>query len=80
MNVQDILVFDDSEMVVKQVKKQIHCISSHLKHYEQLAHSFNIVSISRMQNASADLLAKVASRLIPPGDFSPDWFFVELIF
>ena len=65
MNVQDILVFDDSETVVKQVKKQIHCISSHLKHYEQLSHSFNIVSISRMQNYSVDLLARVASRLIP---------------
>jgi hypothetical protein len=58
-----------------------------LKHYQQLAQdlsrkfsAFNIVSISRMQNASADLLANVASRLIPPKDFSPDRFSVELIF
>jgi hypothetical protein len=33
-----------------------------------------------LQNASADLLANVASKLIPPEDFSPDRFSVELIF
>jgi hypothetical protein len=33
-----------------------------------------------MQNVSADLLANVASRPIPPEDFSPDRFSVELIF
>jgi hypothetical protein len=42
--------------------------------------AFNIVSISRMKNDSADLLANVASRLIPPGDFSPDRFYIKLIF
>jgi ribonuclease HI len=87
MNVQDILVFSDSKIIVKQVKNQMHCISSHLKHYQQLAQdlsskfsAFNIVSISRMQNASENLLENVASRLIPPKYFSPDRFSVELIF
>ena len=87
MSVQDILVFGDSEIVVKHVKNQIHCISSHLKHYQQLAQdlsrkfsALNIISISIMQNDSTDLLATIASRLIPPEGFSPNRFSVELIF
>jgi hypothetical protein len=56
MNVQDILVFGDLEIIIKHVKNYIHCVSNHLKHYQQLAQelnnnffSFNIGSISRMQ-------------------------------
>jgi hypothetical protein len=58
-----------------------------LKYYQQLSQdisskfsAFNIVSISRMKNASANLLENVAYRLIPPEAFSPNSFYVELIF
>jgi hypothetical protein len=58
-----------------------------LKHYQQLTqdldskfYAFNIVSIPRMQNPSADPLENIASRLIPPEHFSPDRFSMELIF
>jgi hypothetical protein len=33
-----------------------------------------------MQNASTDLLENVASKLIPPKYFTPNRFFVELVF
>ena len=65
----------------------MHCISTHLQHYQSLVQSltlhfsaFNISVIRRIQNASADLLANVASKLISSEDYSPNRFFVELIF
>ena len=36
--------------------------------------------MSMMKNSSAYLLANIASRFIPPNDFSPDRFYVELTF
>jgi hypothetical protein len=42
--------------------------------------AFNISPIPRSQNAAADLLANVASKLLPSEDYSPDRFSVELIF
>jgi len=42
--------------------------------------AFNISSIPRIQNASADLLSNVASKLIPLEDYSLDRFSIELIF
>ena len=42
--------------------------------------TFNISPIPRLQNASVDLLAIVASKLIPPEDYNPDRFSFELIF
>jgi hypothetical protein len=87
MNVHDILVFGDSKIVIKHVRNATHCVSNHLKNYQQLVQdlicnfsTFNITPISRLQNVSVDLLANVASKLIPPKDFSPDRFSVELIF
>jgi hypothetical protein len=87
MNVQDILVFGDSKIIIKQVRNTIHCVSNHLRNYRQLVQdlickfsTFNITPILRLQNASVDLLENVASKLIPPEDFSPDRFSVELIF
>ena len=57
------------------------------KHYQSLVQdltgyfiAFNISSIPRLQNASADLLANIASKLIPSEDYSPDRFSIELIF
>lgn len=87
LNVKYLQVFGDSEIIVKQVRNTIHCLSGHLKHYQSLVQdltenfiAFNISSIPRLQNASADLLANVASRLISSEDFSPDRFSIELIF
>lgn len=58
-----------------------------MKHYQSLVHDltshftmFNISPIPRLQNESVDLLANVASNLIPPEDYSPDRFSIELIF
>lgn len=59
----------------------------HLKHYQSLIQTltsnfitFNIYPIQRLQNASDDLLANVASRLIPLEDYNLDIFSIELIF
>jgi ribonuclease HI len=87
LKVQSLMVFGDSEIVVKQVKNVIHCLSPHLKNYQtevwNLIHkflSFNISSIPRSSNSEADLLANVASKLLPAEGFSPNAFSVELMF
>eukprot|EP00253_Pinus_taeda_P002787 PITA_02787 len=87
LKVQYLKVFGDSEIVIKQVINTIHCLSSHLKHYQSLVQelisqflAFNIFPIPRSQNAAADLLANVASKLLPSKDYSSDRFSVELIF
>lgn len=58
-----------------------------MKHYQSLVQglnsrfiAFNISSIPRLQNASAGLLANIASKLIPPEDYSLDRLSIELIF
>ena len=65
-------VFGDSEMIVKHVRNQIHCIPPHLKSYQnevwdllKCFDAFNIISIPRLKNAVADLLATSATRLVP---------------
>ena len=80
-------VYHDCEIVIKQVRNTIHCHSRHLKHYQSLVREFtshfldfNVSSVPRIQNASADLFANVASKLIPSQEFSPDRFSIELIF
>eukprot|EP00253_Pinus_taeda_P035378 PITA_35378 len=73
-------VFGDSEIVIKRVRNTIHCLSGHLKHYQTLVQDLTSHFILRLQNASADLFANVASKLIPPKDYSPDRFLIELIF
>ena len=87
LNVKYLQVFRDSEIVIRQVRNTIHCLSGHLKHYQSLVQdltkhfiAFNISSIPRLQNASTDLLANVASKLIPSEDFSPDRFSIQLLF
>ena len=87
LNVKYLHIFGDSEILIRQVHNTIHCLSGHLKHYQSFVQdltehfiAFNISSIPRLQNASADLLANVASKLIPSKDFSPDRFSIELIF
>ena len=34
LKVQYLKVFGDSEIIIKQVRNMIHCLSSHLKHYQ----------------------------------------------
>jgi len=86
-NIKHLQVFGDSEIVIKQVRNTMHCLSGHLKHYQSLVQDltfqftmFNISPIPRLQKTSADLLANVASKLIPPKYYSPDRFSIELIF
>ena len=43
-------------------------------------YAFNINSIPRLNNVEADLLANVASKLLPAEGLSPDAFSVELLF
>lgn len=87
LKVQYFKVFGDLEIVIKQVRNIIHCLSSHFKHYQSLVHNlisqflaFNISPILRSQNVATYLLANVASKLLPSEDYSPDRFSVELIF
>ena len=87
LDVQNLVVFDDFEIVVKQVKNAIHCLSPHLKNYQTevwgLIHkflAFNISSIPRSSNSKIDLLANVASKLLPVEGLSPNTFLVELLF
>ena len=76
-------MFGDSEIIVKQIRNQIHCISPHLKAYQnevwdllKCFNAFNIVSIPRHKNAAVDLLATSAARLVP----SNNQCSVELLF
>ena len=87
MNIQNLTVFGDSEIMVRQVRDSIHYLSSHLKRYQSKVwnlmnkfSSFNINSIPKLNNAEADLLANVASILFPTEGLSPDAFSVELLF
>jgi ribonuclease HI len=72
LKIQNLTVFGDSEIVVRQLKNSIHCLSPHLKIYQTEVRNlmnkfsaFNINSIPRLNNSEADLLANVASKLFP---------------
>jgi ribonuclease HI len=87
MRIQNLIVFGDSEIVVRQVRNSIHCLTLHLKCYQSEVWSlinqfsaFNINSIPRSSNVEADLLANVASKLLPADGLSPNAFSVELLF
>jgi ribonuclease HI len=87
MRIQNLIVFGDSEIVVRQVRNSIHCLTPHLKCYQSEVWSlinqfsaFNINSIPRSSNVEADLLANVASKLLPADGLSPSTFSVELLF
>ena len=36
LHIKYLQVFEDSEIVIKQVQNTIHCLSGHLKHYQSL--------------------------------------------
>ena len=83
LKVENLKVYGDSEIIVKQIRNQIHCISPHLKAYKnevwdllKYFHAFNIVSIPRLKNVVADLLATSAARLVP----SNNQCSIELLF
>jgi ribonuclease HI len=79
LNIQNLTIFGDSEIVVRQVKNSIHGLSLDLKSYEtevwnlmSKVYAFNINSIPRLNNSEADLLANVASKLFPAEGLSPN--------
>ena len=83
LKVSNLKVFGDSEIIVKQIQNQIHCISPHLKACQnevwdllKCFNAFNIISIPRLKNAAADLLATSATRLVPTNNRCS----VELLF
>jgi ribonuclease HI len=87
MEVQNLMVFGDSEIMFKQVRNAIHFLSPHLKSYQtevwSLMHkflAFNINSIPKLSNSEADLLANVASKLLLVEGLSPNAFSIELLF
>ena len=80
------VVLGDSEIIVRQVRNTIHCIAG-LRNYQTEVwnlllsfEAFNINSIPRYLNQEADLLANVASRLIPSEGMLANSFSVELLF
>jgi len=87
LNVKFIKVYGDSKNIVKQVRNTIHCVSNHLKNYQQLVldslphfTSFEIKYVPRAHNSDTNLLANVASKLIPSEEFSHERFSIELLF
>lgn len=87
LGVKDLKVYSDSEIIVKQVRNLIQCVSNRLTRYKQEVWdlfpsflSFNIFSVPHYLNADASLLANVASRLIPLENFEPNAFSIELIY
>jgi len=87
LNIQYLKVFGDFEIFIKQVRNTIHYLLGHLKHYQSLVQdlithffAFYISPIPISQNAATDLLANVASKLLPSEDYSRDRFSIELIF
>jgi hypothetical protein len=87
MDLHNLTVFDDLEIVVRKVKNSIHCLSPHLKSYQNEVwglmckfSAFNINSIPRLSNSKFDLLANIASKLFPVEGLSPNVFFIEFLF
>jgi hypothetical protein len=87
LNVKELNVFEDSEIIVRQVRNTIHFNSSHLKNYQQEVHrlidhfeAFNINAILREKNILVDSLATNASRLSPLEDYEASRFTVELLY
>lgn len=81
LDVKYLKVFNDSKIIIKQVRNVIHYVSNHLKNYQSLVQdstshffSFNIIPIPRLQNASLDVISNLSSTLIPPKDFNHDCF------
>ena len=82
-NVRNLKVFWNYEIIVKQAHNTIHCLSSHLKGYQNEFwelimnfDAFNISLIPRLKNAATDFLAIYVARLVPANNKCS----IELIF
>jgi hypothetical protein len=87
LKAKKIKVFGYSKIVIRHVRNTIHCLSSHLKHYQhkvweliQFFKEFNMSPIPRSLNCDIDLLANVASRLISSKGLMLDTFYVEILY
>lgn len=77
----------DLKIVVHKVHNNIHCLSSHLKIYQQEVwwlisnfQAFNITVVPRMCNATANSMGNVASRMSPIRDkFTIEIFYTPSI-
>ena len=83
LKVRNLKVFGDSEIIGRQIRNTIHCLSPHLKGYQTEVwdlitnfNAFNINSIPRLKNVAADLLATSVARLVPMNNKCS----IELIF
>ena len=70
--VRNLKVYGDSEIIVKHVFNTIHCVSPHLKGYQNEVwelltnfNSFNINSYPRIQTIATNLVATSIARLVP---------------
>lgn len=87
MNVKNIKVFGDSQIIIDQVRKRIHCNSPHVVRYQHEVwdlidsfDSFNITYIPRGQNQDVDLMANMVAKLLPNFKLKKNKCSVELIF
>jgi hypothetical protein len=76
LDIKGLKVFEDSEIIVRQVRNIIHYNSPHLKNYQQEVHrliehfeAFNITAIPRTKNILLDSLTTAASKLFPLEDY-----------
>jgi hypothetical protein len=83
LKVKCLKVFGDYKIIVIHVNNSIHCLSPHLKGYQQEVwklinnfEAFNITSIPHSQNVVVDTLSNAASRFTSLNNN----FSVELIF
>jgi len=83
LNMVTIKVVGDSTIVVRQVRNTMHCLSPHLKCYQQEVwrlisnfQEFNITIVPRTRNAAANTLGNTTSRLSP----LRDRFIVEILY
>jgi ribonuclease HI len=79
--------FGDFEIMVRQIRNYIRCLSPHLKNYQHEVwslinnfKSFNMVSIPWILNSKEDGLANVASHLAHVDDFINNKCYIESIY
>jgi len=87
LKVKHLKVFGHSEIIVKQVRNTIHCLSSHLINYQHLIREFSenfsafkICLLPHSQNVDVDILPNVSSKVVPLDTLHPNAFSIELIF
>lgn len=83
LNMVALKVVDDSEIAVWKVRNTIHCLSLHLKIYQQEVwrmisnfQAFNITIVPRTRNTTANALENIAPRMSP----LRDKFTIEILY